>query len=261
MCAKVLPLSVCLGLLAASAPIETASTNEEGVGPMLAAFSVGALGTVIGCLLGYVISVSCGLFSANAAACAASLYCATYIGGSVNFFAVASATDATRLDGLLPSLMAADLGLMGLYLLVLTAASRCPPLLRLFPQPEVSHIVAPSPKPRAIPATATSSAIHRSWSLGIAVIAFASCHACTLLEQWLRVPGSSTIALSLGSAAVGRWISQQVPSTAQLLRNFATPSLFLSCIFLGGIGASARLSQACHKPIRLAMGRVPLVRF
>ena len=48
--------------------------------------------------------------------------CATYVGGSANFFGVAAATHAAaRHPGLLPSLLAADLALMGVYLLLLTA--------------------------------------------------------------------------------------------------------------------------------------------
>ena len=46
------------------------------------------------------------------------------MGGSANFFGVAAATHAAaRHPGLLPSLLAADLALMGVYLLLLTAAT------------------------------------------------------------------------------------------------------------------------------------------
>ena len=56
------------------------------------------------------------------------------MGGSANFFGVAAATHAAaRHPGLLPSLLAADLALMGVYLLLLTAAARSPPLRRLYP--------------------------------------------------------------------------------------------------------------------------------
>ena len=110
-----LPLSVALGLLAAAPTIldETspqADSTTTALRPMLLAFGIGAIGTLIGSLLAFALSVSSGLLpSTSAAATAAALMCATYIGGSANFFGVATAVDArSNHPALLPALLAAD---------------------------------------------------------------------------------------------------------------------------------------------------------
>ena len=60
VCARVLPLSVCFGLLAASMPAAEAADGGEGLTPMLLAFLIGATGTVVGCLVGFVLCTGCG---------------------------------------------------------------------------------------------------------------------------------------------------------------------------------------------------------
>ena len=123
--------AVALGLLSAGGA--QTERSAQRLRPMLTAFLIGAAGTVLGSLLAFRLCHPM-LLARPAAANAASLMCATYVGGSANFFAVATATRAAaRHPGLLPSLLAADLALMGVYLLVLTAAARAPSLRTAFP--------------------------------------------------------------------------------------------------------------------------------
>ena len=84
VCAGVLPFSVCFGLLAASTPA-AADDAEDGAAltPMLSAFCVGAVGTVVGCLIAFALCTRFSLLPAASAACAGALYCATYVGGEV----------------------------------------------------------------------------------------------------------------------------------------------------------------------------------
>ena len=150
---RALPLSICYGLLAAAAPVDSddgaAEAGEEvAAAAMLLAFGIGALGTVLGSLLGHRLVLAAGLLPAAPAASAAALYCATYIGGSANFLAVASAIGAEAHGGLVASLLAADLGLMAVYLLGLTAASRSRWLRRVFPEGRPSPPTADRPPAR-----------------------------------------------------------------------------------------------------------------
>lgn len=215
---------------------------------MVASFMVGALGTLIGCVVAFLFSARIGLLAPDSAACASSLYCATYVGGTANFFGVASAINAKQLDALLPSLLAADLGLMGLYLLVLTAASKSSPLQRAFP-----HDVEPRALRPALNGNQEQidhqQPVNRALGLAAVVVAAAlSCRMCMLLEHTVGIPGISTIALSLGSAAASRAMWSQKPEASVLLKQLAAPSMFLCCVFLGGMGASAQFSQ-----VRLAV--------
>lgn len=269
-----LPLSVALGLLSAAAPTTCADADDAAAGggmaadatpplpPMLVAFTVGSIGTVLGAVTAFALSCRLQVLPRNAAAAAASLMCATYVGGSANFFGVASVITASSrnpsLVSLLPSLLAADLALMGLYLLGLAAAARSPWLQRTFPE-------APSP---AIPPYAMGGAaagkgtagfgpeeeVTAGGPLGRERVAVASagtialtaclCSACAALERACGVPGSGVVALSVTASAVGAALARLRPrlatSIAGPLRNL---SLLLGCLFLASIGASARLAE------------------
>jgi len=106
-----LPLSVSLGLLSAGSPRAKMDADPVGGGdlrPMALAFAIGAAGTILGALAAFMLVVRTGQLPRPAAACAAGLMAATYIGGSANFFGVAQATAAEVHGTLLPSLLAAD---------------------------------------------------------------------------------------------------------------------------------------------------------
>ena len=251
-----LPLSVALGLLAAAAPTtildETspqADSTTTALRPMLLAFGIGAIGTLIGSLLAFALSVSSGLLpSTSAAATAAALMCATYIGGSANFFGVATAVDArSNHPALLPALLAADLALMGVYLLGLTAAARSQWLSKAFPEETVATdttSVQSSPPPPPPP----QQQPQRSLGIGVGVsvlAAYTLCLCCAAIEtSVLRFPGIGVVLLSIAASASGAAISRLQPTLASKLAPPLTNiSLLLGCLFLASIGAPARIAE------------------
>ena len=247
---RILPLAVSLGLLSAngSGAAETSNTGTPAaLTPMLTAFAIGAIGTLLGALLSYHLYCP-RLLARPAAACAAGLMAATYVGGSANFFAVATASQAAaRFPGLIPSLLAADLALMGVFLLALTTAARAPFLRRIYP-------LAPAlDGDRAVSATSSKPAeacdeplnIGDCFSSSAAVLtAVFFCRAATAVESACQLPGSGIVALCAASTFGSSAISRLRP---KLARRLAAPlgeaSLFLGCLFLASVGASARISE------------------
>ena len=156
------------------------------------------------------------------------------MGGSANFFGVAAATHAAaRHPGLLPSLLAADLALMGVYLLLLTAAARSPLLRRLYPcrvdqrddggsggggggAPGPESAIAPPPSPTLAPPPPPLSPLRATAAtVASAAVAAAGCAAAGALEASCRVPGSGTIALSIAASAGARALRACAPRTAR----------------------------------------------
>ena len=158
------------------------------------------------------------------------------MGGSANFFGVAAATHAAaRHPGLLPSLLAADLALMGVYLLLLTAAARSPLLRRLYPDdqrddggsggggggapgpesaiaPPLSPALAPPPPPLSPPLSPPRAA---AATVASAAVAAAGRAAAAALEALCRVPGSGTIALSIAASTGARALRTCAPRAAR----------------------------------------------
>ncbi|KAK3262787.1 hypothetical protein CYMTET_28377 [Cymbomonas tetramitiformis] len=116
----VMPLGVALSLLGTDL---RHLVRDAGV--TLMAFAFGALGTVLGTVVGWAITGP-GLLGPEGWKVAAAL-CASYIGGSVNFASTAKALGlgATAAgESLIPSAMAADNLAMGIFLLVLIAVAK-----------------------------------------------------------------------------------------------------------------------------------------
>ena len=252
-CASVaLPLAVALSLLSAAGEGSDRPTDRALLRPVLCAFTLGAIGTLLGALVAFRVCYP-SLLSSSAAATAAGLMSATYIGGSANFFGVAVATRAAEHHpGLLPSLLAADLGLMGLYLLVLSAAARAPWLNRLLPEADNAP---PSPQ-EALTQLAGEELGQCSlgpclgpWRRAVAVacsalFALATLRATSAVEAAWCLPGSGTVALSVACALAGRLLARHAPSVASSIGSpLGDASLLLFCLFLASVGASARLAE------------------
>lgn len=254
-----LPFSVCLGLLSATDAGSDSITAAQSVAPfrpMLAAFAIGAIGSTIGALIAYILVCRSSLLAPSAAACTAALMCATYVGGSANFFAVAAATQASsRHAGLIPSLLAADLALMGLYLLALTAMARSPlapstvpaaeastPSQSLSPGAHLSHV---DPETQSVPVGGLQRAFRQAPAVcGVGLVAAAVCAVAKAIEATIQVPGSGIVTISMvssvASAALSRWRPHLAATVARPLGDAA---LALGCLFLASIGASARLAE------------------
>ena len=253
-----LPLAVALGLLSAGGDVaaETGEPSATVLRPVLVAFALGALGTILGSMVAFTVSS----LGRDAAATAAGLMCATYIGGSANFFGVAAATRASELHpGLIPALLAADLALMGVYLLVLTAAARAPWLQRLFParhnkvegggaafdfvneedEPLSSSEIASRHEIASLPPMRVAGFVAASGAL-----AMGSCRAAVAFEAAVHTPGSGLIALSAAFTVAGGWLRRRAPALASAITApLADASLVLFCAFLATVGASARLAE------------------
>ena len=253
----VLPFSVALGLLS-SAALQPAATARGGrtetpeLRPMMLAFAIGAVGSVCGSLAAWTLCSRFRLLAPPAAACAAGLMAATYVGGSANFFGTATATRAASHPGLLPSLLAADLGLMGVYLVVLAAAARSPTLLRgVCPHDphrcsadEASTSVAESTASDIFTAFNDHGPLTAAASAVALMLAGSACIGAAALERSCRVAGSGMVALCAATSVVGAALAARAPEAASLiaapLRDMA---LLLGCLFLASLGASARLAQ------------------
>ena len=251
-CASVaLPLAVALSLL--SAPGEGGNRPADGklLRPVLYAFVLGAVGTLLGALVAFRICFP-SLLSQSAAATAAGLMSATYIGGSANFFGVAVATRAAECHpGLLPSLLAADLGLMGVYLLVLTAAARTPWIKQLLPEKAASPHDQPDPQLPPQPSQPSPEEdaplapwLRATFTAGSALFAGAAFRATSALETICRLPGSGTVSLSVLCTFAGRVLTKRAPRVASSIGGIlGDTSLILFCLFLASVGASARLAE------------------
>ena len=192
---RLLPLAVSLGLLSASAGAPRGSNDGE-LRPMLLAFGVGAVGTIVGAFVAFGACTRLGLYSTAQAAVAAALLAATYVGGSANFFGVASAVASPARDGsLVASLLAADLGLMAIYLLALTAAARSPPLRRAFPEPtpgKYAAAVAAAIPPPAASTLAGALVPKQLWRVAGVGIALLACGAAAVVDHNVGLAGSGT---------------------------------------------------------------------
>lgn len=251
-----LPLAVALGLLSAGGDAaETGEPSATVLRPVLIAFALGALGTILGSMVAFAVS----RLGRDAAATAAGLMCATYIGGSANFFGVAAAIAAPeRHPGLIPALLAADLALMGVYLLALTAAARAPWLQRLFParhtiveggaafdfvndeaEPLSSSEIASRHEIASLPPMRVAGFV-----AAIGALAMASCRAAVAFEAAVHTPGSGFIALSAACTVAGGTLRRRAPALASAIAApLADASLVLFCAFLATVGASARLAE------------------
>ena len=153
-----LPASLVFALLSSSSLPKTMTTDDgldttnsptssdvtkKCIQGMAIPFIMGSIGSVLGCMASFVsipLPASSPLAARStitSSAILAGCLCASYIGGTVNFFAagkiltpISSSNDMGNIFG---SMAAADLVVMALYFTMLSAASKSSWLQRLFP--------------------------------------------------------------------------------------------------------------------------------
>lgn len=223
------------------------------------AFLTGAIGSLLGAVVAFQLATSFGGMLAlprDTAARVAGAITATYIGGSVNLFAVASIVGlrgATITGGasLLGALAAADVLLMAVYFSGLVAAHKAPLLRRIFP---AKGHVSPPVASRAVgldlgsaPTRETENApLHRSWPKVFVMIALgtAICATGNGLSKMSPLPGTSTIATTLLTVMAARAASRFAPGFhKELVRIAPTISTLLLNAFFASIGATGRWAQ------------------
>lgn len=195
-------------------------------GPTLLAFAAGAVGTVAGTFIAAHL-VNMGPATWQLAA----VFCATYIGGSMNFVAVAQAVDLRSSD-LLAAGVAADNLVMAAYFLVLFSLPSVGWLRRLFtrrhestPEPAPGEVVTQRPGPGLL-ALATALAV----SASLCAVGYA-------LESVVGVKGTAILIITLLVVAA----ATLMPRRMQLLEGADLVGTYLMHIFFAAIGASAHI--------------------
>jgi len=257
--AFVLPLAVATGLLAPPPPLASGGQSRDSqLLPMLCAFGVGALGSALGAWIMHAVTARwLRLWTVREAAAAAGCLSATYIGGSANFFGVAAAVGASELGALLPSLLAADLVVMGVYLVALTGGSRLPLLQRVFSAParveakgaDAAPAAAAGSSPPPPLASARARLASAAWLGGGLLLAAACCACGRAVEVRTAAAGSGMLCTSLLCSALCGLVGR-APAAAAALRRLAPLSSLLACGFLASLGGAAQLAPL------LSSGRV-----
>lgn len=228
------------------------------------AFTIGAVGSLVGVATAFRVATSSGggvlALPRESAAQIAGAVAATYIGGSVNLFAVAATVGllgATSAGGasLLGALAASDIFLMALYFSGLVAAHRAPCLHRFFPRAKCEYRfseaqeVAENVEGRTMNAPPGYEKVNtRLYSatitLGMFTLSSIICVAGKALSGLSPIPGASTMAVTLLTLAMARVVSRLSPGLhASLSRTAPTVAAVLLNVFFASVGASGRWTQ------------------
>jgi uncharacterized membrane protein len=194
-------------------------------GPTLLAFVAGAAGTVIGTRV-MVALLPLGAEGGKLAG----IFCATYIGGSLNYMATAEAL-RLRSGDLLAAGVAADNLAMTIYFLVLFALASTPRLRRRFVRrvPEADAELAPPPDAPRIGIGSMSAAL---------AVAATVCAAGYGLAEALGTPSSGILIVTALIVALATLFPRQLGSLA----GAHELGVLLMQVFFAVIGASASIT-------------------
>ncbi|MCK5574168.1 MAG: DUF819 family protein [Sphingomonadales bacterium] len=198
-------------------------------GPMLKAFGVGAFATTVGAIVAWALIP----LPAHEDALAG-VFAATYIGGSLNFAAVANATGITDAP-ILPAAYAADNVATIFYLFLLISLPTAKWAKRFFPQPRMADLGGHDEKV-TVHAKVELNPFHITLTLAMA---FAIVSVSDWIEGALDIKGMSLMSATLISLAIGTVFSKQM---SRLKGNFEV-GVILLYIFLGLIGVSADVME------------------
>lgn len=221
------------------------------------AFLIGAVGSVAGVAASFYVAVTYagGAFAIprKAAAQIAGAVTATYVGGSVNLFAVASAVGlvgATSAGGgsLLGALAAADIFLMSVYFSFLVTVHKT---LSNSPSSVVEPLQGNSElnetgagaatRGGGCPGSLRSSATN---TLALSAICSTICLFGNAVAGKSPLPGTSTMIVTLLSVGATRVLTRFVPHVqAGLSRTAPLVATVLLNAFFGSVGASGRLAE------------------
>jgi uncharacterized membrane protein len=194
-------------------------------GPTLVAFAAGAVGTVIG------VRVMAPLLPLGQEGWKlAGIFCATYVGGSLNYMATAEALQL-RSGDLLAAGVAADNLAMTLYFLVLFALASTPWLRRRFVRrvPEVEGELAPRPDTPRIGVGSMTTAL---------AVAATVCAAGYGLAEALGAPSSAILFVTALVVA----LATLFPGHLGSLAGAHELGVLLMQVFFAVIGASASIT-------------------
>lgn len=222
-----IPLAVPMLLLKA----DLRAIFREG-GRTLIAFAVGTIGTVAGVLIA---SAAVDLGSARAEL--AGIFAATYIGGSMNFAAVAEALEFNEPTALTAA-VAADNVATALVLIVLVSLPASRWLRSRIPLSAAPHAeTGPGSNRASASAEASRMTMPVDVTLSLA-IAFAVAAAGSMLANWLGVPSYRILFIS----AITVVLANVLPRQLAKLRHDFDVGMILMFLFFVTIGASADIA-------------------
>jgi uncharacterized membrane protein len=196
-------------------------------GPVLIAFLVGSIAVVAGTFLGVSL-----LDLGAAEAQLAGVFSGTYIGGSLNFAAVAEATQF-RDSSLLAASVAADNVVTNLHFLLIIMLPGIAWLTRYFPTRHMDS--ADLPDSGVIKDIHSISGLELSGLLGGIALAFLLTALGKLLAEYAGYPQYAILIITLLALAVGTLLPRQVAR----LSGHTEAGNVLIFIFLASIGATA----------------------
>jgi len=218
------------------------------------AYAIGALSSVVGAVGGFWMATGgpippLRLPQVLAAQCAGVLL-ATYIGGSVNFFAVADAVGlSSGGSSILGALAAADILWMAVYFSGILLASRSEKIQNVFPKekqfPSVHDQESTQEKQYISGSVETPRSSVLQSATVIGAFAFFVSKLATCLGNKLPFPGASTgvLAVIASGAAWGLGTALPLQQYLQYTQVSGTLSRLLMNAFFAAVGASAKFSQ------------------
>ena len=207
-------------------------------GPTLLAFGIGAVGTVVGAVVAYAM-VPLGPEGWKLAG----IFTATYIGGSMNYVAVARALDLQAGD-LLAAGVAADNLAMTLYFIVLFLLPSWVWLRERFPRRPALSVAVQSTNPESYWAGRTITL------LDLAVALALSAWLCAIgyrLADLLRLRGSEILWITGLTVLIATLWPQRVGQ----IRGAEEMGTLLMQIFFAAIGATANIHVVIEAGLRL----------
>jgi len=196
-------------------------------GPTLGAFALGAVGTLIGTVVAFHL-VDLGPDTAKIGG----IFCATYVGGSMNYVAAAQVLELRSPD-LLSAGVAADNLVMTLFFLVLFTLPSIPRLRAWYP---VRHLESDQADEPSATETAGVSLMHMATALALSAIACAVGFGLESLSGWAKTGILWITVVVVMAATLGqRWLAR--------LRGADIIGTWLMQVFFATIGASANIAM------------------
>ncbi|PCI54697.1 MAG: hypothetical protein COB36_09170 [Alphaproteobacteria bacterium] len=215
-------------------------------GRVMIAYMIGVVGTVIGGVVAYHLVVL-----DYEPAKIIGIFVATYVGGSVNFAAVADAvqfTDPSKTS----SALAADNIVGATYLLLLTLVSSFNWIRRYFPSQimEESHrrtIEAPEVKE-----TVALNLEHKAFALALS---FGICGLANYLSAKMGVPGYSMLFITVLIVTISNVFPKML---SKLTGNFELGTFFMY-LFFAAVGAGTNLKALIYSAPMLALAAATII--
>ena len=230
-----------------------------------------SIGSFVGCVASFLV---CQMFpelwlSPAEATVAACCLCASFIGGTVNFFATANAIGGGKLSALMSSMAAADTFVMAVYFAAMTTALKSKFLARAFRDDtaisarETRHehddldLLPPKKNeegtsPQTVTTTTTTMACTLKATALVTALALATVKVSTVFEGFMApvLPGTACAAIAIIAPAIQRLLSKQGNPLIREMQNTARNlSEFSLLLFFAGIGQGAKLGEALlHGP-------------